>query len=362
MFTREDTGLTLETLREQVNHDSTTVDRVKVDSIEFHLDAPEPVIAYKANGARTKTEIPASEGNLASVGTLLQIPSAFMGRMEKRTTGATQNAVLQELLHNTVQKDLAFERSNLTLLGIEEYDSTRRGIRPGVVVDTISKALEDAPVSPKIARVVLDRGFFGFDAYADAETVKNRSKKGTEWGVGGDKEVGDLTSAGVRVGVDLKRGLAPTIQPFSYRLICTNGMETPMVGAKIDARGQSVEEVLAELEEKARLAFAQAERDIESFYDMRNVKVDNPERTIRAIARERGIPNRSTMALIDLAATEEIGDEPTMFDVLNLVTNFANSPNIRNDGGRLILEQAAGAVVTDHAERCGHCQQRVVDL
>ncbi len=52
-------------------------------------------------------------------------------------------------------------------------------------------------------------------------------------------------------------------------------------------------------------------------------------------------------------------DDPSMFDVVNLVTNFANSPAVRNDGGRLLLERAGGSVVTDHATRCGHCQQKV---
>jgi bisphosphoglycerate-independent phosphoglycerate mutase (AlkP superfamily) len=116
---------------------------------------------------------------------------------------------------------------------------------------------------------------------------------------------------------------------------------------------------MAELEQMAELAFSRVERTIEHFYSLRDQRVDNVERALRTIAKEQGIPDRSMVAMMDLAAGEDMPDEPTMFDVVNLITNFANSPQVRNDGGRSILEGAGGSVVSDHAARCGHCQQKV---
>lgn len=361
MFLREDTGLNLTTLRERVDTGEAKSVRVKPDAVKFHLDADEPVIEF---GRKT---VPATDDNLAVVGDLLQVPTAFLKRMAKNTTSGTLNTVMGEMFANVVTDDVGVESVNNTLIEIAPWASKSKGIRPVAVVDSIAKALSDAPVPPKIARLVNTRGEFAFDAYADAASVKKST-----WGIGGDPEtilddgtrrqVGDITSAGVRVGVNLKQGLAPYVQPYSHRLWCTNGCSSLHLGTKIDARGQSVEEVLLELEEMAKIAFEQAERDIEHYYDLRNQPVPNPERAIRTIARERNIPTRSTMALIDLAAGEDIPDSPTMFDVLNLVTNFANSPQVRNDGGRTLLEEAAGSVVTDHAARCGHCHQKVTSL
>lgn len=363
MFIRDDTGLTLDTLRERVDQGETKSVRVKPGAVKFHLDADDPTIEFG------RKALPATEDNLAVVGDLLQVPSAFLKRMSKNTTSATLNTVMGEMFANVVTDDVGVEAVNNTLIEIAPWSSKSKGIRPVAVVDSIAKALTDAPVSPKIARLVNTRGEFAFDAYADAEAV---SGKKSNWGIGGDPEsiledatrrqVGDITSAGVRVGVNLKQGLAPFVQPYSHRLWCTNGCSSLHLGTKIDARGQSVDEVLLELEEMAKIAFEQAERDIEHYYDLRNQPVANPERAIRTIARERGIPTRSTMALIDLAAGEDIPDNPSMFDVLNLVTNFANSPQVRNDGGRTLLEEAAGSVVTDHAARCGHCHQKVTTL
>jgi hypothetical protein len=180
--------------------------------------------------------------------------------------------------------------------------------------------------------------------------------------VGGAPEVGDITAGGLRLDYNRKRNLSPGVQPYLYRLVCTNGYVCFDPGLKLDARGDSVDEVLAELEAMAELAFSQVEEQIKHFYDLREVPVENPERAIRVLATEQNIPERSTSVLMDAARSGLLPDQPSQFDVVNLVTNFANSPRIRNDGGRLILERAGGAVVAERVARCGHCQQRTVTL
>jgi hypothetical protein len=112
--------------------------------------------------------------------------------------------------------------------------------------------------------------------------------------------------------------------------------------------------VLADLEAQARIAFAAAERDIDHFYSLRDQQVNNPERALTAMARERDIPNRSLIRLLAQAPTLE---NPTRFDIVNLVTNLANDPAIANDGGRQLLERVGGSVVMDSQARCPHCEQ-----
>lgn len=347
MFYRQDLATTVTDLRDTLASRAEGGEYVRVapDEIEFHLDATDPTITVK------DFEVRADETSLDVLGSFLSVPSAFMKRMVANTSGTTQNLLLGEILRNSVRKDMAVNvnQSHTGLIEIDEWGG-HVGIKPYQVLDAILPAFSGH--TPMVARLIDEPHQFAFDAYSpfDAEN----------FGIGGDFAEGDLTAAGVRIDVNLKQGLAPSVQPYTYRRFCTNGMETPMAGVKIDARGQSVEEVLAELESMAQLAFAQAEKDVEHFYELRNQPVDNPERAITAIARERGIPNRSTMAILQLAAGEDLPDDPSMFDVVNLITNYANAPAVNRDGGRLILERAGGAVVSDHASRCGHCQQKVV--
>lgn len=355
MFFRSDIDLTLPALLESVSgrDENTNITRVEPGDFEFHLDAPDPCFRFG------DIEIEATETSMASVGNYLSVPSAFMNRMVENASGTTLNALFGDLLSHTVRKDMAIRMGveNTVITEISAYGS-HDGIKPYQVVDKIIPVFEGLPeeYQPRIARLVDEKHHFAFDAYCPFDA-------GT-FGIGGDFALDDLTAAGVRVDINLKQGLTPTVQPFTFRRACTNGMEQAMTSLKIEGRGQTVDEVLAELEEMARLAFSQAEKDISNFYELRETKVENPERLLVQMSRERGIPARSATAILELAAGEDLPDEPSMFDVINLVTNFANSPTIRNDGGRLLLERAGGAVASEHtsrghAARCGHCTQKV---
>jgi hypothetical protein len=252
----------------------------------------------------------------------------------------------------------------------EVREAGRNPIDPVNLVTIAQRVLkhDDAPVQ----RVIRGNDF-GFDVHVpfdsstgvggdpDSQVAMPESLRGYSWNsktpISTNARVGDVTAGGLRFGVDLKHGLTPWVQPWMFRLACTNGMETTDEGLRVEGRGQSVEEVMAQLEIEAERAFSRVERSIEHFYNLRSQPVENPERVLRRLAEERGIPTRSLGRLETLAPTLEA---PTMFDITNLVTNLANSPSMRNDGGRLILERAGGAVINDEAIRCEHCQQRVI--
>jgi hypothetical protein len=150
------------------------------------------------------------------------------------------------------------------------------------------------------------------------------------------------------------------VEKYTYRLFCTNGMSMPDATLKIDARGETVEDVINQLEEMAQRAFGEVEGDIAAFYDLRNVAVDNPEREIRRIVREAKLPDRTLREMIDRVESDDLPDDPSMFDIINVVTNMANNPLIRNKtGARRALETVGGNIVVDHAARCGHCRSRL---
>jgi hypothetical protein len=351
MFYRENLDTTLGDLGTLLKDrtGNLTETRVSPDEIKFHLGATDPTIKVG------KKEFPVTEHAMGEFTDLLQIPTAFYKRATEKVDGKVLDPMLNQLLANTLMKDARVQSKQGHIVSVGEWGKV--AIEPSQIVTATTNAFS---TDAHIERLVDTPSFFGFDV-----RVPEKSKKGViESGKTTDREgkkVGDVTAGGVRVGLNMKQGLAPSVEEYLFRLACTNGMVVPDTAGtlKMDARGQTVEEVIAEVEAMAELAFSRVERTIAHFYDLRQQKVDNPERALRTLARERGIPTRSMVALLDLAAGEDMPDSPSMFDVVNLVTNFANSPQIRNDGGRTLLEGAGGAVIGDHAARCGHCQQKV---
>jgi hypothetical protein len=175
----------------------------------------------------------------------------------------------------------------------------------------------------------------------------------------GDRRVGDITKAGLRFGLDTARNLAPTVNPYYYRLWCTNGCSSVHEDTKMDARGLTVDDVLVELEAKARLAFSMVESEVEAMYDLRNERVANPERTITRLAAEHGISNRVERAWREgIAAYVEDASDMTMFDIVQSATNLANSDDISAMASRQ-LQSLGGELLTQHVTRCQSCQSRL---
>ena len=355
MFIRPDLNLTLggATALLEKREEGAAPMRVAPEDIRIVIDSPNPCFEFK--DTKGITTVPVTEQGLAAMGGLLQIPAAFLKRMEGKVQNKTKETLLNEILQNTLHKDARVVFAPGGLLSVGEWG--RDPITPKQIIEVAANVLgEDAP----IVRWVDTPQFFGFDAHVTEDHGQGRYADGvTAYADGNERD--DITAGGLRFGIDLKAGLAPYTQEVLHRLACTNGMTIERDGLKVDARGQTVDEVLEELERMAQVAMGKVEDDIRHFYDLKNQKIDSPERALRTIARERGIPDRSTNALMDLVVTEEMPDEPTMFDLVNLITNFANNPAVKNDGGRLILEGAGGATIVEHGKtsRCGHCQQAV---
>jgi hypothetical protein len=339
---------------------------IPLHDLSFHLDGAD-VASVKIG----KKEVPVGTKGIQAFGDFVGIPSPFFKRVGKEWGLDAQQYLLEKAYTAYPGSAVTIKHGEAQVAGV--FEPGREPLDPTRLITVAEKVLGTS--EGVVQRVVNDPGEFSFDVHVPfnydrglggdpdhlldlPEGLETRAWIEPARG-GNGKQVGDVTAGGLRLGVDLKRGLAPWVQPWMMRLICTNGMETTDPGLKVDARGQSVDDVLAEVEAMAQRAFSRVESQIEHFYRLREQKVANPERAIRAIARERGIPNRSMTALMDLAAGEGLPDDPSMFDVVNLVTNLANDPRVRNDGGRLLLERAGGAVINDEAARCGHCLQKV---
>jgi hypothetical protein len=337
MFVREAPVETLATVMDSLAVPRT---RLEISGSEVHFDMTNHTIGLG------RKEVPLTEQGLLAFGNYCSIPESFMKRMGD-CEPQLQADVIERMLGATTAAVFFNE------VGIDEVRDARKGvIEPTSLVMVLMDVLDsDAPV------IDWFRSTQGFQV----DTVV---PEGFDRGIGGDKPtkraVGDITKGGLRAGIDTKRGLAPWVQPFMYRLVCTNGQECEDPTLTIDARGDTIDDVLDAFHDLANTAFTQVEQDIKAFYELRHQPVENIERTLLRIGKERGIADRFLTKILNAATTEDVPDNPSMFDVVNLITNEANNPEIlRRRGTRRKLEQIGGAVTTEHAARCHHCQSKL---
>lgn len=336
-YMRETSGLDLRGLADRLN---TPDDIWGGVTSEVAVRRVEDRITEVSLGSRA---VPMTHDGLEQFANVLGIPYKYL----QRQPGDIQEFLLRETLRREAANiTVRFDEGGVT----EVYPASQVRLDPRHIVDRVAKVLPEE--SPVIEWWADD------DLRIDVAVPENFDR-----GIGGDPAVGDVTRGGVRVSQNRKRNLAPVVNTFLYRLICTNGMEVPETGTTIDARGSSVEELLAELEIAADRAFREAEQQIDHFYAMRQqlVEGDVTQAVVR-IARERGLPERTANHLArrvpDQLDPQVLGHPVSMFDITNLITNEANNPDLRGRRGpRLQLEQAGGVLVRAEADRCNHCHQ-----
>lgn len=350
MFYAPEPTHTLATLDEMLPPTPVT-SLINVRSMEVNLganDGDRSIRWQTPEGGRH--EVPISTEGLNHLSDRLGVPWKFLERQDDDF----RQLVLSELIARqdpTAQEVIRY--NDLGVLGIMGIGA--QTIPFERLIDAIRSVMPDE--SP-VMNVVLDADNFGFDAIVpegfssgwggdpDAEIVDRH----------GDRKVGDLTAGGLRLLYPHAKRHAPRLNGFQHRLVCTNGMSSLKSDLAIDARGLTVDEMLNHLEEMARISFGRVEDEIASFYAMREDRVDNPERTLLRLGGEHGL---SSSVATELAMGVASIDDPTMFDLINLITNAANDPRRKPRAARA-LQAAAGAIVTEHAARCGSCQSRLV--
>jgi hypothetical protein len=336
LYLRDEPTLTLRGLADELTIDTRQWGGV-TSEIEVKLNGEQMTLAFGGH------EVPATVDGIEAFCTFMSIPRNFYLGLDLDM----QQELLAELLHRRT--------ANLTLHfrddGVYEAHPPRRvRIAPQQVAEVAIKKLgEDA-------RVV--------DWWCDDDLrIDVTVPDDFDVAIGGDWEVGDITRGGLRFTQSRKNNLAPAVNSYLYRLVCTNGMEVPETGTRVEARGGTVESVLAELELAADHAFRQVEEQIRHFYNLRTQRIEGDvTQAVVQIAAERGLPESTQIHLAHRVPSEldveELGHEVSMFDVINLITNMANDPRLRHRRGpRRALESAGGTLVQHEADRCSHCHQ-----
>lgn len=302
------------------------------------------IVVYEAGqpDGTPAIEIPATTDSILHLANYFDIPGPFIKKWDPE---------VQDLIFNAI-----IARSGGEAVLIKHNDEGMTAMRnPNLPVVDPRKVLDvAAEVVGEDAEVV--------DAWVSPKGYQFEVivREGSEFEIG-DAQVGDLSRGGLRFGQDTQHNLAPWVQQYVYRLICTNGMEIPSNAYKFDGRGNSAEQMITHLEEMARKAFEEVESQMVAFYDLRSQKVTNGIQLLRRMAQEQGLPDRVISSMEDrLPSLIEDPTDTTMFDIVNIITNQANHEDFFGRANvRRNLHRAGGAVTTDHAARCRTCSSRI---
>lgn len=312
----------------------TTTDLISVDLLQS-----DPEIHVQSGTGRL--DIPATGTGLIALGDSLNIPAPFLGRLD----ADVQHSLLNALLSRS-DKEVVVQYDGD---GVQDVvPANNRQIEPRKIIEIACRIVGD---DATVVEWRKDNTGYGFDIVVSPDRDVN---------IGGDPAVGDVTRGGLRFGQDLKHNLAPYVSRYLYRLICTNGMETAQV-TKVNARGADTDQIVEALEAAAWEAFAKLDIDLHAFYALRDQDVDRPESTLARIAGEHGLSDRTLANLVlDLPEYVDENGHATMFDLVNLVTNYANDEAFANRWtARRTLELAGGRIAHDHAARCPQCRSRL---
>lgn len=301
--------------------------------IKLDLEGDDPYISLG------DYEVPATTQGVESLATFAGIPKKFIMKIDPDE----RQWLLSSRLERLPKPDTTVYWGDEGIKEVRPANEVRVS-----VADLAEQALHRMP-----AESVVDTW------WSDAESFRLDVVVPDDWSdthVYGDPAVGDITKGGVRIGQDRTHNLAPWVQPYLLRLVCTNGLEVPDNGIKVEARKLSADQVVSLFGHEVGRAFDRVEGDLRAFYDLRNQKFGTDgAAVVLKVARESGLPERTARNL----ATSFDEEDATMFDVVNHLTQAANVISNRRSSSLRALQIAGGSKVYDHSRRCSECYSRV---
>jgi hypothetical protein len=352
---RQDERITLDELEaslKEVDSHAKSED-IATGKIELHLVDDNPHFTL---GEDT---VPVTASGLEAFAGYLKIPTPFlMNRIPSEIGGRTGDQARQDLINLFLEHNAAPAlRVVYSADGVLEVNQPERRTIPPMALVSIARNVLGTGQA-QITSLVNSVAEFAFDVAVPEDY---------DHGIGGDPqakdvdpEVGDITCGGLSFFYNRKLNHTPTIGSYLYRLACTNGMQYRNPLDQVSVNGQTVDEVLAELNAAANSAFAQVDRHMKHFYDMRQHKVDNPDRWLIQVAREHSLAASSRENMESVILSSEVPDHPSEFDLINVLTNEANNPKLASKViSRRKLESVGGAMIAHEVLRCGSCKQKV---
>lgn len=157
----------------------------------------------------------------------------------------------------------------------------------------------------------------------------------------------------------------PSFDTYLYRLICSNGMTSPVRGNKLRVSGKSRGEIISVSKEFISKSVLQIPDMIAGLQMLADDEVTNVASTIRRICLENRLPNKIYTILMewsdrqDFLATIPNHRVQTMHDIINLITYVASHHRDITEDHRDHLFNIGGSAALHHTTRCTSCGSSV---
>jgi hypothetical protein len=180
-------------------------------------------------------------------------------------------------------------------------------------------------------------------------------------GLGTDhRPMNDITHGGLRLHAFTSNGESPYVQTYLHRLVCSNGLAIDEPELQVKLKGNTVPEILAELETVAQQLMSNMPERLEAYRHLSDVPiVGNLEQFVYQVGRESGLGSRvmdRVMLLIN-----DLPLNPTLYDVTQVFTQIAGEGVTRTT--RLRLQNLGGQFVSDThnmLDRCNQCKRPLI--
>jgi hypothetical protein len=314
-------ALTLDELAEEWNSlDRTWSADACVPEVDLTYDEHETPVIKLGDHA-----IPLNEDAVDRLCGFYKIPTAFFGRI---TVEERQYVLSHRIQHAPGEIEITYNRTGVT----DVRTPAQSRLEPEQFIDVAARLYPGAEV---------------IDYWATADDLRLDIACTTELhGV----------HQGLRIHQNRKQNLAPTIAPLLIHAASTSVLQVPDPSLKVTVKKRTAEQVVEQLYGEGLRAGARFRSDVESLEALRHESIaEDRIQRLHRVADEHGLPVRQ---LAELTATLSATDEPTLYDLAITIANVANSPKLADPskrGARTRLQTIAGALVTDHADRCTTC-------
>ena len=171
--------------------------------------------------------------------------------------------------------------------------------------------------------------------------------------------VGDITRGGVRILTYPHQGKAPSVLDYLERLICTNGMTRTEQSGQISIKGQTLDEVLLEMEAAAHAVLGGLDEKLEKYAATAATRVPGtPLGFAYQLGRESNFPSAVMHRVV--ALVNQLPPDASVYDVNQAFTTVANYDLPYSTRMRL---QALGGTLAFNADqvcsRCDTCEQLI---
>jgi hypothetical protein len=247
-------------------------------------------------------------------------------------------------------------RQNATAVFDAVGDSVITIHKPGLIILPLIKVAEIVQRTFKpdneIVNLIRDNRWFHLDIKTDHHVEVRPDAR-----IEGRREVGDITHGGVRILANPIEAKPPKVMTYLHRLWCTNGSTSPEREGTIALKGQTVDEVLAELEFAAQRVMGDLDAKLASYAALADRQPPgSPTRFAWQLGREYGLTQRVMDRIMERVSI--LPEDASLYDVQQVFTQLANG-NV-NYSTMVRLQGLGGELAfnTDHVcHRCTMCER-----